>query len=142
MKNKLQIPKGFKTYRTIEGKFAYHIGSYYLKNKFPNTVFGTYILNLQSNLNDVAHGGFLMAFADSVGGYFAYNTVKKPIVTVNLNSNFLRHVPINSWLEAKGNVIKKGKRLVFVEVNMFTSKHLVFTASGVWQIINIDKQKI
>ena len=142
MKNKLQIPKGFKVYKTIEGKFAHHIGPYYLKNKFPNTVFGTHILNLHSNLNEVAHGGFLMALADSVGGYFAYNTVKKPIVTVNLNSNFLKYVPINSWLEARGNVIKKGKRLVFVDVNMYMGKHLVFTASGVWQIINIDKQKI
>ena len=28
-----------------------------------------------------------MAYADSVGGYYAYNTVKKSIVTINLNSN-------------------------------------------------------
>ena len=142
MKNNIQIPKGYKPYKTIEGKFAAHIGPYYIKYKYPRTVFIVFIDNKLSNLNNVAHGGFLMAFADSVGGYFAYNTVKKPIVTVNLNSNFLKYVPINSWLEAKGNVIKKGKRLVFVNVNMFTSKHLVFTASGVWQIINIDKQKI
>ena len=142
MVNKLQIPKGFTPYKTVEGKFASHIGPYYIKNKFPNTIFGTYILNLQTNLNEVAHGGFLMAYADSVGGYYAYNTVKKSIVTINLNSNFLSYVPVGSWLEAKGKVVKYGRRLVFVNIDMYLKKKIVFNATGVWQIINIDKQKI
>jgi len=77
MNKKLQIPRDYKPYKTIEGKFASHIGPYFIKNKFPDTIFGTYIQNYQSNLNKVAHGGFLMAYADSVGGYYAYNTVKK-----------------------------------------------------------------
>ncbi|MDC3057247.1 PaaI family thioesterase [Alphaproteobacteria bacterium] len=140
MKKKLQIPKGFKPYKTIEGKFAAYIGPYFLKRKFPNTIFGTYIENYQSNLNEVAHGGFLMAYADSVGGFFAYNTVKKGIVTINLNSQFIRPVPVGSWLEAIGEVKKYGKRLVFVNVDMYIKKQLVFSSTGTWQIINIDKQ--
>ncbi len=142
MEKKLQIPKGFKPYSTIKGKFASHIGPFFIKNKFPDTTFGTYILNQQSNLNEVAHGGFLMAFADSVGGFFAYNTVKKSIVTISLNSNFISYVPVNSWLIARGKVVKHGKRLVFVNTEMYLKTKLVFTSSGVWQIINIDKQKI
>ena len=140
MKKKLQIPRGFKPYKTIEGKFAAYIGPYFLKRKFPNTIFGTYIENYQSNLNEVAHGGFLMAYADSVGGFFAYNTVKKGIVTINLNSQFIRPVPVGSWLEAIGEVKKYGKRLVFVNVDMYIKKQLVFSSTGTWQIINIDKQ--
>ena len=140
MKKKLQIPKGFKPYKTIEGKFAAYIGPYFLKRKFPNTIFGTYIENYQSNLNEVAHGGGLMAYADSVGGFFAYNTVKKGIVTINLNSQFIRPVPVGSWLEAIGEVKKYGKRLVFVNVDMYIKKQLVFSSTGTWQIINIDKQ--
>ncbi len=136
-----QIPKGFKPYKTIEGKFADHIGPYYVKNQYPKTLFGTFIKTIQTNLNNVAHGGFLMAYADSVGGFHAYNTVKKPIVTVNLNSNFIRHVPLGSWLEAKGTVKKFGKRVVFVEIEMFIKKKLVFSSTGVWQIININIDK-
>ena len=142
MKKKLQIPKGFKPYKTIEGKFAAHIGPYFIKRKFPNTIFGTYIENYQSNLNEVAHGGFLMAYADSVGGFFAYNTVKKGIVTINLNSQFIRPAPVGSWLEASGKVKKYGKRLVFVNVDMYIEKQLVFSSTGTWQIINIDKERI
>jgi len=140
MKKKLQIPRGFKPYKTIEGKFAAHIGPYFLKKTFPNTIFGTFVENYQSNLNEVAHGGFLMAYADSVGGFFAYNTVKKGIVTINLNSQFIRPVPVGSWLEATGEVKKYGKRLVFVNIEMFIKSKLVFSSTGTWQIINIDKR--
>ena len=141
MKKKNQIPAGFKAYKTIEGKFASLIGPYYIKKKLSDTIFGIFIEQKQSNLNNVAHGGFLMAYADSVGGYHAYNIIKKPIVTINLNSNFIRHVPLGSWLIAKGKVKKFGKRLVFVEIEMFIKKKLVFSSSGVWQVININIDK-
>ena len=142
MKNNIQIPKGYKPYKTIEGKFAAHIGPYYIKNKYPRTVFIVFIDNKLSNLNNVAHGGFLMSYADSVGGFYAYNKVKKPIVTVNLNCNFLKPVPINSWLLAKGKVKMCGKSLIFIEIEMFIKKNLVFTAYGVWKILNIVKSNI
>ena len=83
-----------------------------------------------------------MAYADSVGGFFAYNTVKKGIVTINLNSQFIRPVPVGSWLEATGEVKKYGKRLVFVNIEMFIKNKLVFSSTGTWQIINIDKRWI
>ena len=134
---KKQIPKGYKIYRTIEGKFAAHIGPYYTRYKYPNTEFLVLVEDKQSNLNNVAHGGFLMAYADSVGGYFAYNSVKKPIVTVNLNSEFIRPVPVKSLLKAKGKVKKSGKRLIFIEIEMYIEKKIVFKSSGIWQIINI-----
>ena len=140
MNEKKQIPRGYKPYKTIEGKFAAHIGPYFFKKKFPDTIFGTFIENKQSNLNNVAHGGFLMAYADSVGGFFPYNTVKKGIVTVSLNSQFIRPAPVGSWLEAIGSVKKFGKRLVFVNIEMFIKKQLVFSSTGTWQIINIAKQ--
>ena len=93
------------------------------------------------HLNSVnfAHGGFLMSYADSVGGFHAYNKVKKPIVTVNLNCNFIKPAPINSWLLAKGKVKMCGKSLIFIEIEMFIKKNLVFSANGVWKIVNIVK---
>ena len=140
MSFKIETPKGYTRYNTIEGKFAAHIGPYFIKHAYPNTVFGMFIGEKQSNLNEVAHGGFLMSFADSVGGFFAYNCCKKSIVTVNLNSSFIRHCPVGSWLEAKGKIKKSGKRVIFVEIEMFIKKKIVFSASGTWQIIDIAKK--
>ncbi len=139
IKHQYTIPDGFELYNTSDGRFADSIGPYFIKNKFPNTIFGTLITKKQSNLNEVSHGGFLMAFADSVGGYFSFKTVKKPIVTVTLNSNFIRPVPLGSWLEAKGRVKKFGKRVIFIEVEMYCKNKIVFSSTGTWQIINIDK---
>ena len=137
----MQLSDEFNLYKTVDGKFSDQIGPYYYKNDFPDTIFAVEIKEKQTNLRQVAHGGFLMAFADSVGGYFAYKATMKPSVTVNLNSNFISPVPINSLLEAKGNVLRKGKRTIFVSVEMFVKKKLVFCASGVWQIINIENAK-
>ena len=142
MIDNIQIPKGFKPYKTIVGKFASHIGPYYIKYKYPSTVFGVLIDNKSSNLNEVAHGGFLMSYADSVGGFHAYNKIKKPIVTVNLNCNFIKPVPVDSWLLAKGKVKMCGKSLIFIDIEMFIEKILVFSSSGVWKIVNIVKSNI
>ena len=140
MNYNIEIPRGFKPYKTTEGKFADHIGPYYIKYRYPRTVFGVFIDNRLSNLNNVAHGGFLMAYADSVGGFYAYNEVKKPIVTVNLNCNFIKPVNVESWLEAIAKIKMCGKSLIFVEIEMFIKKELVFSSNGVWKIINIAKR--
>ena len=34
MNNNIQTPKGYKPYKTIEGKFASHIGPYFIKNNY------------------------------------------------------------------------------------------------------------
>ena len=81
-----------------------------------------------------------MSYADSVGGFHAYNKVKKPIVTVNLNCNFIKPVLVGSWLEAKAKIKMCGKTLIFVEIEMFISNKLVFSSNGVWKIINIAKR--
>ena len=80
-----------------------------------------------------------MSFADSVGGFYAYNKIKRPIVTVNLNCNFIKPVPVNSWLSAKGKVKMCGKSLIFIDIEMFIEKILVFSSSGVWKIVNVIK---
>ena len=54
MNNNIQIPKGYKPYKTIDGKFAAHIGPYYIKYKYPRTVFIVFIDNKLSNLNEIA----------------------------------------------------------------------------------------
>ena len=74
MKNNIQIPKGYKPYKTIEGKFAAHIGPYYIKYKYPCTVFIVFIDNKLSNLNN-STWWLLNGICDSVGGFYAYNTL-------------------------------------------------------------------
>ncbi len=136
----LSIPQGFKEYKTFDGKFSDIIGPYFVKGKYPNTVFITKISEKQTNLNSVAHGGFLMAFADTIGGNVAFNSVKKRSVTASFNASFIRPAPIENWLEGKGYVIKHGKRAIFIEVVLTLNKKIVFKANGIWQIINIDNR--
>ena len=84
-----------------------------------------FIDNKLSNLNNVAHGGFLMAYADSVGGFYAYNKLKTHSHS-KLNCNFIKPVSVGSWLEAKAKIKMCGKSLIFVEIEMFIKNKLVF----------------
>ena len=58
MKKNCKFLKDLNHTRLLRENLQHHIGPYFLKRKFPNTIFGTYIENYQSNLNEVAHGGF------------------------------------------------------------------------------------
>ena len=136
----MTVPIGFKKYIPVDGKYSDTIGPYYLKGSFPNIEFGVKILEKHTNINNVAHGGFLMGFADTVGGHVSYNMLKKKSVTATFNANFIRPVPHNSWVTSNGHIIKAGKRAVFIEIKVFVKKNIVFLANGLWQIINVDNK--
>lgn len=136
----MNIPNDFKLYNPLDGKFSFTIGPYYIKGTYPNIEFGVRILEKHTNVNNVAHGGFLMGLADTVGGHTAYNALKKKSVTASFNANFIRPVPSNSWIVSKGTILKAGKRTIFIEVSILIEEVLVFQANGLWQIINVDNK--
>ncbi len=57
----------------------------------------------------------------------------KLAVTTNLNINFLRK-PSETDLQAKGNIIKLGKRLAVIEVSIFSEENIVAHATGTYSI--------
>ena len=122
-----------------KSSYSLLLGELETKQENNQNIYRITVAEKHLNSGNFAHGGFLMSYADSVGGFHAYNKVKKPIVTVNLNCNFIKPVPINSWLLAKGKVKMCGKSLIFIEIEMFIKKNLVFSANGVWKIVNIVK---
>ena len=62
-------PKKFKLYESRDGMFTDRIGPYFIKGRYPDVTMGIRILEHHSNMNGVSHGGLLMAFCDTLGGY-------------------------------------------------------------------------
>jgi len=69
--DKANVPEGFKMYESRDGMFTDRIGPYFIKCRYPEVTLGMRIFQHHSNLNGVAHGGLLMAFVDTIGGYVA-----------------------------------------------------------------------
>ena len=107
--SKANIPKDFKLYESRDGMFTDRIGPYFIKGRFPKAILGIRIFEHHSNLNGVAHGGLLMAFVDTIGGYTAAKAGEGPSVTANFNANFIRPVPLGAWVEGKGKALKVGR---------------------------------
>ena len=137
--SKANAPKGFKLYESRDGMFTDRIGPYFIKGRFPEAVLGIRIFEHHSNLNAVAHGGLLMAFVDTIGGYTAAKAGESPSVTANFNANFIRPVPLGAWIEGKGKALKAGRKAIFIRVELTFEQKLVFTAEGIWQKINKEK---
>ncbi len=136
---KANAPDGFKVYESRDGMFSDRIGPYFIKGRYPDLIMGVRILEHHSNLNGVSHGGFMMAFVDTIGGYIAAKAGDGPSVTANLNSNFMRPAPVGAWVEGSGKALKVGRKAVFIRVELTLENKLIFTAEGIWQKINRDK---
>ena len=77
------------------------------------------------------HGGAMMTFADfAMFGIAAVAIGKDKAVTVSLNSEFVSAAQSGDLMEATGEVVKAGKRMIFIRGTIFTSGRVVMTFSG------------
>lgn len=81
-----------------------------------------------------AHGGAISALMDATMGVCALSCVieeNKVVSTIELKISFISPALENDVLSAKANVIKKGKRLLFVEGKIYNQNgDLVAMATG------------
>ena len=101
-------PPGFEP-AIPPGQFLERAAHFFIKEDPSAPFIGTWITEDQSNGYKVAHGGFLMTFAD-----FATTFVLKGI-TINLSADFIRAVPLGSWLEARIAARRQSSSLIFVD---------------------------
>ena len=73
------------------------------------TTVGTWITPAQANSEMVAHGGFLLTFAD-----FALSYVLDGI-TLNLSADFLRPARVGEWMEARIGSRRRSRSLIFAD---------------------------
>lgn len=89
------------------------------------------------NQRNITHGGMLMALADNAMGDAlarAYQ-YKASLVTVSMNSDFLKPAAVGDWVEARPVILRKGKRMAFAECPLYIDDTLIFRASGVFAIV-------
>jgi acyl-CoA thioesterase len=81
-----------------------------------------------------AHGGAILSLVDATLGVAALSQVSadhQVVSTIELKTNFLRPCLVGDVLLAKGQVIHAGKRLLYVECQIFNqNEELVAKANG------------
>jgi acyl-coenzyme A thioesterase PaaI-like protein len=129
----LQLPEGFEPLPT-PGPFPRHIGPFFVRGlDKPSPAVGAWIGPDHVNSEGVAHGGYLLAFAD-----FALSMMVKG-VTLNLSTDFLRPVPGGTWLEAQVNERRRSRNLIFADAIARCDGHDALRISGLFKPVGGTK---
>ncbi|MDU4960569.1 MAG: PaaI family thioesterase [Sporomusaceae bacterium] len=72
---------------------------------------------IHTNLYGVAHGGALAALADTAMG-IACATLKRRVVTLELNLNYIKAAAVQAALQATATVIHNGSRTIVAECDI------------------------
>ena len=86
------------------------------------------------NTNQSCHGGMIASFAD----FSAYALRLIPELgevttpTASLAVEYLRPVRLGDWVEARLEVTRRGKRLVFCRITGTVGSSVVFTGTGIF----------
>lgn len=87
------------------------------------------------NSREVCHGGALMTFADAFLGGVAHRAAGTPVVTLSVQSNFLRPGKIGDWVTIRPRVTRTTRSIVFAEVDLLVEEEPIFTATSLWKVL-------
>ena len=109
------VPAGFLPETGTDPAEDY-IGPFYLRRSDENFAAGLLIEPRHCNSLGTVHGGVLMTMADfAFCAQARYGTEDTNIITVSLHTEFIAGAEIGSWLESRGEVIRRTGSLVFVQ---------------------------
>ncbi|HEV2631424.1 MAG TPA: PaaI family thioesterase [Pseudolabrys sp.] len=91
------------------------------------------------NRRHVVQGGMLMTFADrSMGMACWYANGKRPQATVQLDMHFVDAVQIGEFVEAKCEVVRRTRALIFMNADLVVGTRVVATAKGIWKTLGVS----
>ena len=84
----------------------------------------------------VIHGGLITSFVDTVLAMLVWERIgHRPTATVQLNTQFIDTVREGELVEARGEVIRAARSLVFVRCLVTVGDRSVALADGVWKVL-------
>lgn len=129
------VPDGFVP-RVVGGGFMAPFGPLFVRRGEGGSTFGLRIEPRHCNGMDMAHGGMLTTLADlvlGIGGFEAAG-VEGFFITVSLQADFLAPVPLGAWVEARAELLRRTRTLLFVQGTFTAQGRAVLRASGIFAL--------
>ena len=106
-------PEGW-TMQSHEHTFSGRAGPFYFRKEGGKAGVGFFAESHHANMGGVIHGGALLTLADVA----LWDICRREIgvfkgVTVTLNAEFVGAGPIGGFIEASGEMVKSGRKLMF-----------------------------
>ena len=88
------------------------------------------------NLRDAVHGGLFATLADHALGLTIWESLgRRPCATIQLNVQFVAAGKLGDFVEARAEVIRVTRSVVFVRGELRVGPRVVAMADGVWKIL-------
>ena len=129
------VPEGFVP--TNFGRkipFSEHFFPTYEKLTDRGVIIGARVVPECCNAGAMAHGAFLMALGDYAttrATFAAVGTDNRFTVHINFTMNFYAPAVQGTWLEARADVERTGKSIIFVSCNYFADDEPIGHAQAV-----------
>jgi uncharacterized protein (TIGR00369 family) len=112
-----------------------HIGPFFFRNDGALMRTALRVQPHHCNAHQTVHGGVLMAFADYTLCLCANGGTQQSVITINCNNAFVAPAELGELIEGHGEVIKRGKSLVFVRGDLKVDDRIILTSTGVVKLI-------
>ena len=134
----LDAPEGFAP-MTPFGPFHELVGPIYYSLREPATVIGMRVQEKHRNRSPspMMHGGMLAMLIDTActwAGRHAYQPAAS-CVTTNLTVNLVGNATPGDWVEAHVEVVKAGRRVIFLNCHVLCGDRRMAQASAQFQVL-------
>jgi uncharacterized protein (TIGR00369 family) len=135
-----EIPDGYH-YEPTPSAFVNHVGRIYRKPALgaDSGIRAWLALRVQPhhvNAWQLCHGAAIASLAEIAVSAVAYRPEDPPVVTVDLNVQFIRAPKLGDLIEVSAEVTRRSRSLVFSQCRAFVRGELVFTAGSVQKILS------
>lgn len=113
------------------GSFSGHAGPFWFRDEGAQSGVGFFSEPRHANIAGVIHGGMLMTLADMS----LWDICRRQIgvfrgVTVTMNAEFLAPGPVGAFIEAEGEVLRAGYKMMFARGVVRAGDTLLLSFSG------------
>lgn len=116
-------------------EFMALVGPIWVRGEGAGAEFGFVVERRHLNTGGVVHGGMLMTFADQALGMAGWSaTGNRPQVTIQLDTHFISGAKLGEFVEARCEIRRQARSLIFLAAELVVGDRLVATATGVWKL--------
>ncbi len=119
-------------------RFFEHMGIEFDRSDPDKTAIVVDVLPRHLNVNSVVHGSVIHALLDTAMGLECFRAnERRPVATVEITVRYLQPV-FDGRLEARANVVKRGRRVIAVEAAVTNGDATIATGQATFVPINRD----
>lgn len=125
-------------WRLAQGnEFLDLVGPLWVRREGEGWAYGLQTKPHHANGRGIIHGGLLVTLADNALGMTVWERIGRlPAVTMQLNTHFLASAEPGDFIEARAEILRRTRSVVFIRGVLSVGDRAVLAADGIWKILS------